>query len=249
MRRLDNACAFSVLLLLWIQVREAARGQALWGEDEGTMFRSKQRQIQSRLAAYRDKTAECVSEFKRSLGEFCHTGDRGQLEENVAKVHHLESAADDIRREVEVMMYSKALFPESRGDVLGLLETMDRVPNKAESVLRLLLNQHVAIPDDLHEPLLHLADVCCQCVEAMLDASARVFTDFASATAIIGKVDQLESDADAIEASLLQAIFSGGLPDLRKILLRDLVETVSAIADRSEVVGDRIRIIVAKRLV
>ena len=46
-----------------------------------------------------------------------------------------------MRREIEVMMYSKALFPESRGDILTLLETIDRVPNQAEAVVRMLLNQ------------------------------------------------------------------------------------------------------------
>jgi uncharacterized protein Yka (UPF0111/DUF47 family) len=39
------------------------------------------------------------------------------------------------------------------------------------------------------------------------------------------------------------------VPDLQKILLRDLTQHLSAIADRAETVGDRIRIMVAKRSV
>ncbi|MEK0368345.1 MAG: DUF47 family protein, partial [Nitrosopumilus sp.] len=38
------------------------------------------------------------------------------------------------RREIEISLYEKALIPESRGDILGLLEAVDRIPNKAESV-------------------------------------------------------------------------------------------------------------------
>lgn len=212
------------------------------------LFARKQRELEARLNAYREKSAECVRLFHESLLKYLETGDLEQVKRDVHYVHQAESAADDLRVEIEVMMYSKALFPESRGDVLGLLEAMDKVPNKAESSIRAIVNFSIEIPHSLHANLKRLAAVCIDCVYAMFDATTKIFTDFTNAALVIGRIDQLESEADGIEAELLQQIFSDkGLDTLEKLLLRDLVDRISQIADKSEAVGDRVRIIVAKR--
>jgi uncharacterized protein len=213
------------------------------------LFRSKQREIEEQLATYREKAAECVEEFRKSFTRYCASSDLDQLREDVVRVHKAESEADDIRREVETTMYSKALFPESRGDVLGLLEALDRIPNQAEAVVRLIVNQYVSVPEEYHAQLQELVDVCCRCVDATLEASAKVLSDFANAASIVGRIDELESQADGIEAALLQRIFSSDLDTLGKMQMRELVQSIADISDRAENVGDRLRIIVAKRLV
>ena len=213
------------------------------------LFKNKQRELEAELAAYREEAARCVDEFQRSFRQYCQSSDLDELNKNVVRIHRAESRADDIRREIEVAMYSKALFPESRGDVLGLLETMDRVPNQAESVVRLIVNQFITIPAWLHGDLFRLVDVSVRCVEAMLAAAAKVFTDFADATAMLGNIDELESQADGIEANLTRQVFASDIRDLDKMLLRDLIRAIADISDRAENVGDRIRIIVVKRMV
>ena len=59
-------------------------------------------------------------------------------------------------------MYTKALFPESRGDILGLLETMESVPNHSESTVRMILNQHIRIPDELTNDIMRLVELTCR---------------------------------------------------------------------------------------
>ncbi|HNR33198.1 MAG TPA: DUF47 family protein, partial [Candidatus Hydrogenedentes bacterium] len=150
---------------------------------------------------------------------------------------------------IETMMYAKALFPESRGDVLGLLETLDTVPNQAELAVRSIVNQYIAIPEPLHPQLSELVNLCSRCVDATMEAVAKLFEDFTNAAALLGKIDEIESRADAIEAQLTQRIFaSGDIKDLDKLLLRDLVRDISGICDMAESVADRIRIIVVKRV-
>ena len=166
-----------------------------------------------------------------------------------AEVHKSESKADDIRREIEVVMYSKALFPESRGDILGLLETMDKVPNQAESAIRMIWNQHVTIPEKYHPQILQLVDVCSRTVDAMVDAAEKLFSDFTNAAVAVGKIDELESEADKIEAGLIEEVFSEPVDGIATIVFRDLIKQIAHISDRAENVGDKIRIIVAKRTI
>jgi len=211
------------------------------------LFVSKQTQIEELLAQYRQKVSLCLNNFHESIKKYCQAPDRQILGNDFLVVHKAESLADDLRREVEVMMYTKSIFPESRGDILGLLETMDKVPNQAEFALHMVLTHHIVIPPQFVPSLLRLVDICHRCVNSLLEGAAKLFTDFTNATVAIGQVDVLESEADAIEANLTEQIFAGDLEVVHKLLLRDLVQNIAAISDRAENAGDRIRIIVAKR--
>ena len=210
-------------------------------------FVNRQKKIESGFDDYCQSVSKCMCEFQGALNQCIEADDGAAGREAFLKVHNSESIADDIRREIEVLMYSKSLFPESRGDVLGLLETMDKVPNQAESVIRMIWNQHIAIPSDHSTDIMRLSDVCCKCVDSMLEAAGLLFKDYKNVSSAIASIDELESEADRIEGEIIEKIFSVEHDSIDKILLRDLVEKISGISDRAENVGDRIRIIAAKR--
>ena len=107
------------------------------------LFINKQKKVESSLAEYREKVSTCLEVFENSILQYLETSDKSELEKNCVEIHKAESQADDIRREIEVMMYSKALFPESRGDILVMLETMDRVPNQAEATIHMISNKQI----------------------------------------------------------------------------------------------------------
>lgn len=209
--------------------------------------KSKQRQLQEQIAEYCDQIKRCLEVFEGALAGYCRDHERSVLLKGWEDVHKAESRADDLRRSTEILMYTKTLFPESRGDIMGLLETMDRVPNQTESVIRSLRNGYVQIPDDLVPGVLELAAICRECGEAMIEAVGQLFANYLHAAEIALKIDGLESKADALESQLIQSLFAGDAPDLQKVLVRDVIKSIAGISDRAEDVGDRIRIIVAKR--
>lgn len=211
------------------------------------MFANKQKQIESRISLYCKEVIDCLEACRRSFRQYLEDANRDTLREAFIEVHKAESLADDKRREIEVMMYTKAIFPESRGDILGLLETMDRMPNQAESAVRMALTQHVTVPEAYAAQILELVDVCCRSVTATIEAVQMLFTDYTSATVAIGKIDELESEADRMEADIIGRLFSSEMDGIDKLLLRDLVKHIGSISDRAENVGDRLRIVVAKR--
>ena len=213
------------------------------------LFVNKQKKVQSQISEYCASVLECLDAFQQAVKQYCSLPDREAAKTAFAEVHKAESKADDIRREVEVVMYSKSLFPESRGDILGLLETMDKVPNQAESAIRMIWNQHVTIPEKYHPQILQLVDVCSRTVDVMIDSVEKLFSDFTNAAIAVGKIDELESEADRIEAVLIEELFSESSDSIATILFRDLIKQIAHISDRAENVGDKIRIIVAKRTI
>ena len=211
------------------------------------LFLSKQKKVEVSLDEYCQEVSRCVQYYEKAIKDYIETSDRSQLSQNYMEVDRFESAADDKRRQLEVMMYSRSLFPESRGDILTLLETMDKVPNQSETAIGMLYQQHVHIPQGFGDDLVRLAGLCRRCVEAMLDSVGKLFVDFTSATVEIGVIDELESEADAVEQGIIERAFESDMDGFVKILLRDLVNQVAAVSDRAENVADRISIIVAKR--
>ncbi len=207
----------------------------------------KQRELQSLILEYNNQIMTCVKETQKTISDYSVSSDREVLSGGFEHVYKAEGRADDIRRDIEYIMYSKALFRESRGDIMGLIETMDKVPNQAESAVRMILNQHVPLPDDLIPGIREMIEISVKCVEAVVDAVNGLFSDFHNAATYAGKVDQMESDVDHMEERLINTIFSGNHEGYIKILLRDLVRKLASISDRAENVGDRVRIIVAKR--
>jgi len=197
--------------------------------------------------AYCDHVHACVDRFQRAMIAQMNQPDRQRLAADSLEVHRFENLADDARREIEVLMYSQALFPESRGDVLGLIETVDRVANHAESAIRMVLNEHIDLPTMWTPQILQLIDTCHRCVGLTVDAVRRLFRNVTQAAVGIGRIDELERQADHLEAALIEDIFSSDMDGWKKLHLRDWIHHVSGICDRAQVVGDRIRVIVAKR--
>ena len=211
--------------------------------------KNRQREVQELIASYCEQVSVCLERFQATFEEARVKFDREAVQKRYESVHLAEGQADDIRRELENLMYSRAVFPESRGDILGLIETMDRVPNCAESAVRMIIKQHITLPPEICGKIVELVTVCTKCVMAMIEGVSQLFNNFIDASITVGKIDKLESEADRVESDLVEFVFSSDFSDLQKNLLRDLIDKIGGVADRAENVGDRIRIMVAKRSV
>lgn len=211
------------------------------------LFTNHQKQIQSRIAEYCTKVREAYRVFRQAIEAFCNEPNRDALREQIEKVHQAEHLADNLREQLEVSMYSQAVYPEARGDILQLLENMDKVPNHTESAIRMILEQHIEIPPAFSDQLKDLVSICHDAVEEMIGAVDLLFSDYTAAAAAAGRVDQVESAADSAEGSLIEAIFASDIDGFEKLLLKDLVKHIARIADRAEDVGRHIEVMVAKR--
>ena len=211
------------------------------------MIWGKQKHLEALLAEYQNEIRATVSEMIKTLEKCSGDYDSSFLKDSVRDVHLHERKADDIRREIEVLMYAKALFPESRGDILALVESIDRIANQSEKAVWMMQTHHLTIPPAFQPGILTLAKVSAEAASELLEASAKLFTNYKIAAEFLGKVDQLESEADRIEATLTEQVFLSDLEGVRKILMRDLIHNLAQVSDRAHNVADRIRIIIAKR--
>lgn len=211
------------------------------------LFWGKQKEVEDILGRYCHEYGQCLDLFVTGINAYFDHGNRDQLGQDAQRTHQAESRADDLLTELGMVLYGSALFPESRGDILGLVEALDAVLNKSEAVIRMPYHQYIVVPQELASTFKELVDTVRECTKLLRKSAELLFDKFHRAAGYNGKVDQLESQADAQEAALIEKIFTTDLDIGQKILLRDLVLSISDIADRAENASDRIQLILVKR--
>ena len=209
----------------------------------------KKHPLRSMLERYLKKSEECIVNFKEALENYFEKGLGREFDELIEKTHIAESLADDIRREVELTLYEKALIPESRGDILGLLESTDKVLNKAQSVLYQIQSELLQLPEFLKEDFRKLVDINIGAFKDVTRAIRALFRDLREVRDITNEIDKRESASDHLERELIKKIFISELSVGEKILLKELVLETGNISDLSQAVGDRLNIITAKRMI
>lgn len=191
-----------------------------------------------------DNTIETLAELIRNLDK-----DVQKVRELSEQVRNAETEADRIRREAELEMYSGAFLPNFRGDLLGTIEAMDRIANKAETVADEIELQSLKVPEEILDDLEELILKSQVTYKAVKEAAKEVFEDFEKANEMILKTENYEHETDIIERNTIRKIFSLNIPLAEKIQLKKLVHRIADISDTSEDVSDRIQIIIYKRKV
>ena len=93
------------------------------------------RDLEIQIDQFLDALSESAIVFKHAVDVYLSRGCTEEFSQKHEQVDQLESHADRLRRAIEIQLYTQTLIPESRGDVLGLLENLDNIINLIEGVL------------------------------------------------------------------------------------------------------------------
>lgn len=172
-----------------------------------------------------------------------------RFQSDLRDINAFESDTDIKRREIKYKLYSHMLIPESRGDVLGLLETTDNVVDSIKKVLLQFDIERPRIPEEMIDDFRKLTSLSVNTVDEMVLASRAFFREISIVNNHINKVHYYEHEADKIEESLKRKAFSSlEITNLSwKVQLRYFVERVAKISDDAEAVCDRLAVYVIKR--
>ena len=168
--------------------------------------------------------------------------------DHLSHIVETEKKADVLRRTIEDLLYRRTLIPESRGDVLKLIERMDALLGQFKGVMFRVDIERPIIDPQFHEELKALNNCVVQAVEAAILSLRAYFKDISQVADHMHKVSFWETEADKVSIKLQKAIFGNkelGL-DL-KMQLRDLVKHIDKIADQAEDMADSLAIYVIKR--
>jgi uncharacterized protein len=202
--------------------------------------------IEGKLDQFLDAVAQGALLFQLGIKDYL-AGEGAEFEARIKAVSDLERIADELRHDIETQLYAHSLIPEHRGDVLGLLETIDDVIDTEKKTLSQFEVERPAIPYDLNPQYQELANACAAAVEAVVAASRAFFRDLKAVHDHLHKVYFFEKEADRLSDRLKRDIFGRDLDLAHKIHLRYFSLHIENLSDEAERVADRLAISTIKR--
>ncbi|MFH1124734.1 MAG: DUF47 family protein [Pseudomonadota bacterium] len=209
----------------------------------------KQRQIELLIYSYLDHLKITQRRFSEALKLSLDHNTSGTFVFLTEQTHKFESKADDIREEINNLMYGKALLPESRGDIMTLLEEIDVIPRVFEQVLFMINTQKLSIPDFIIPDIKKLVSLSLGSFELTLRQVESLFKRGKGIRALVATIDLNESKCDHVQRRLITDIFDSDLDPFQKLQLKDMIICLGEISDQADRVSKRVNIITMKRRV
>jgi len=88
------------------------------------MIFKKTKSLESKMDAFLDKISEAGIVYRRGIKNYMKNATE-DFDRHLEQVTVLEHEADELRKNIETRLYTQTLVPESRGDILALMETSD----------------------------------------------------------------------------------------------------------------------------
>lgn len=199
------------------------------------------------LDDFMDKVSESGLLFRHGVDAYLK-GNVESFRRKIEEIADTEHQGDALRRSLEEQLYLQTLIPESRGDVLDLLENMDALLDRFKGALWKFDIERPDIFSDIQDDFKELTDGVVESVEAIVLSTRAFFKELSAVKDHMHKVSYWESQTDKISTRLQRHIFNRTDLDLcQKMHLRDFVRHVDKIADRAEDVADKLSIYVIKR--
>ncbi|MBT7262239.1 MAG: DUF47 family protein [Desulfobacula sp.] len=210
---------------------------------------NKENRVEKLIFQYLDSFHLVLDHFSRALAT-CIT--RHQCEEFdflMDQTHKYESKADDIIDEVNNLMFSKVLIPDSRGDIMKMLIALDKIPHLVERALFIIRYEGLIIPDGFTQDIENLIQISLESCE-LLSKQVELFIKNKGGTrAVMGTIDANESRCDHIERQTIFRLFSSDMDPFFKLQFKELVLVIGDISDQADRVSKLVNILTLKRLV
>ena len=204
------------------------------------MLRNHQKELIDSINIFLDNILKINSLFKILLENYFQKKFQ-EVDKITNEISDLESQCDKIRREVERKIYQETLIPDLRGDVLGMLENLDKIPGQIQANAHSFNTEKPSVDEELNYNFLKLCYFASECISLLIEGSRSFFVDKNITIEKCLQVSKVESKADKVSTELKNVIFSNKKNGLAtKVHLRFFVEIMDEVANLSEDVADRL---------
>jgi uncharacterized protein len=209
----------------------------------------KELQLEALIYQYLENLGKTQEHFLKAMDTCLDEGLCGEFGFLIDQTHKFESKADEIRDEINYMMYSRALIPESREDIMSLIEMVEVIPRIFELILHIIRTQKLKIPDAFTIDVKDLIRISVESCELMIKQIDLMLKNRHGIRALLSTIDHNESHCDHIERSLMTKIFDSDLEMVHKLQLKELIVAMGEISDQADRVSRRVNILTLKRRV
>jgi predicted phosphate transport protein (TIGR00153 family) len=188
--------------------------------------------------------------FEQLVKRYLAHGADKEFEEQCQKLKDLEQSGNGLSREIARSLYTEMLIPDSRGDVLSLLQYLDYLLDQYEHIATAISVEKPAldaITEQQRAIFTELLENSVKCVEASVVTARAFFKNLRTVEDNAHKIGFYETEADHIASRLKREIFDSDMGLDRKMQARYFVDKIDELADEAEELGEEISIYTIKR--
>ena len=199
---------------------------------------------------------KCTAQVTKLFEALCD-GDQEKVVAIKEQIFDLENEADRIKNELRAHLPKSLFMPVDRRDLLEVLDLQDSIADTAQDIAGLLVERKMDVADEMREPLLNMVrrcvDACNQATRIIGRLDELVETGFRgpesdSVIEMVEQLNKIESDTDQMGMELTQILFAqeDSMNPVSVVLWYDLINMIGELADYSEKVGNRLRLLLAR---
>jgi len=207
------------------------------------------RMLETQIDELLDVVSQGALAYKHGVSDYVRHEWGERTEEKFEQLNTFESRGDRLHKAIGVSLYTEMLLPDTSGDVLGLLGSLDSLLDDMLHSLTVLRIERPQIPEDLRELWVECAGLAADTVEQVVVAARSYFRDPHAARDHIHKIHFYESEAEKTALRIMEQLFQSDLPLDHKMMLRGEVWLMDRVADRADDAGDALAIYAVKRSV
>ena len=173
------------------------------------------------------------------------------------QIFTLENEADDIKNELRSHLPRTLFMPVDRRDLLEILDLQDSIADTAQDIAGTMTLRPVTALEPIRAPLMVLTgrclDACHQMASIMEELDELLETGFRGRESeivvnMIDELNKIETDTDHKAIELLRELFAheSELDPVSLMVWHRLIRWVGDLANYSEKVGNRLRLLIAR---
>lgn len=211
-----------------------------------SLFFKKTAKLETQIDEYLDLVVKGGLVFRQGIK--CYLDNQTDFFEGyLTELREIEARADDLRRNIEIKLYTRTLIPESRGDVLGLLESCDKALNITTETLLEFSVEIPKIDASLRQEFLDVSQNAIACLEHTVSGIRAYFKNIDAVRDHVTRVQFYKKETNKIAEKIKRTIFRDDRDLSLKIHIRYFTFHIERIAEESEDVCDRLSIAAIKR--
>ncbi len=207
------------------------------------------------LQAHMRVVVQCAGHVPGLFQALCDD-DREEMKKIRDEIFALENRADQIKNELRSHLPKSIFMPVDRRDLLEILDLQDSIADTAQDIAGMLMVRRPKVLDSIRGPLTDLTqrclDACNQMAAIMEHLDELVETGFRGpeseiVVVMIGELNRIETDTDQKGMAVLRQLFAheNEIDPVSLMIWHRLIHWVGDLANYSEKVGNRLRLLVA----
>lgn len=215
------------------------------------MFFSKSDEIRELVGDHAEVVVKCFDKYAEAIETVFGGCDSLVVEGYTNELRSLESQADEVRHQIIRRLLEGSLLVDSRKSLMHVIEGVDTVADITEDIIQEIYIQNISIPSFTHEAIIKMSKLTREQLLILIETIKKIVSKYKikEMSKMILDIENLESQVDDIQQSIVKVLFESDMSLAEKLQLRELINLISSMSDIIEDISDSVEIIMMARKV